>query len=171
MVKYITSAFSLGMLEEFPVNVKINEISKEEFEEYAVGSQSRILHNDIAERTGYQFNKRSINARAGDTLLIVQEDFDKTLKYHCMKLKEENSELLNFIKKYQPLFGVNLTEELLTDMALSCFMEDVEKGQMDIIGLSDRFDFNKEQLELTPTEEAVNRKLQVINELEGMRNV
>lgn len=86
-MKYITSAFSLGMLEEFPVNILVDEISKEQFDTYAVGGQSRILHEDLAERTGYKHNKKSINARYGDTILIVQEDFDGSLKYHCMKIK------------------------------------------------------------------------------------
>lgn len=91
MVKYITSAFSLGMIEEFPVNIIVDEISKEQFDTYAVGGQSRILHEDLARRTGYKYNKKSINARPGDIILIVQADFDDTLKYHCMKIKPKFS--------------------------------------------------------------------------------
>lgn len=88
---------------------------------------------------------------------VVDED-------SCIPIEE-------FLEKYNPIFGVDLTGKLLMKMALHCFMEDVEEGRIDIIGLADTFGFGDEQLELTPTEEAVNRKLQVINELEGMRNV
>lgn len=68
-----------------------------------------------------------------------------------------------FIKKYDPLFGVNLTWGLLLKMAVYCFMEDVKNGKMDIIGLADCFDFSKEQLELTPNEYELNKKLEEIN--------
>lgn len=91
-------------------------------------------------------------------LLIIEDD-------------EFGIQINEFTEKYNSLFGVDLKGELLTKMALSCFMEDVEEGRIDIIGLADTFGFGDEQLELTPTEEAVNRRLQVINELEGMRNV
>lgn len=69
-----------------------------------------------------------------------------------------------FIKKYNPVFGTNLTFELLVEMALHCFIEDVKEGRMDIIGLADTFGFGDEQLKVTPTEDELNRKLQAINE-------
>ncbi len=68
-----------------------------------------------------------------------------------------------FIQKYNPLFGVNLTWALFVEMAVYCFMEDVKNGKMDIIGLADCFDFSKEQLKITPNEDELNKKLEEIN--------
>ena len=67
-----------------------------------------------------------------------------------------------FIRKYQPVFGLNLSPRVLIELALYCFMEDVKEGRMDIIGLADTFGFGDEQLELTPTEVELNRKLEGI---------
>lgn len=69
-----------------------------------------------------------------------------------------------FMVEYDHIFGVDLTEDLLAEMALSCFMEDVQEGRMDIIGLADRFDFIDEQMKITPTEAELNKKLNAINE-------
>lgn len=102
MVKYITSAFSMGMIEEFPVFIAADEITKEEFDTYAVGGQSRILHEDLAEKTGYRYNKKSINARYGDTILVVQEDFDGSLKYHCMEIKSPFPKNISEPKEVKP---------------------------------------------------------------------
>lgn len=79
---------------------------------------------------------------------VVDED-------SCVQIEE-------FLEKYNPLFGINLKEELFMKMALHCFIEDVREGRMDIIGLADTFGFGDEQLELTPTEAELNRKLEEI---------
>lgn len=69
---YISNAFSLQMIKDLPANVAVNEISKNEFEEYKKTAVSVVGHQDTAVVLGVEFNRISINLDKGDVLMVGQ---------------------------------------------------------------------------------------------------
>lgn len=67
---FLVNAFSLQMLGEFPVSVRVVEVTREEalsqFEVSAIG------HEDTARVLGVPCDRKSISIKEGDTLFVAQ---------------------------------------------------------------------------------------------------
>lgn len=69
-----------------------DEITEEEFQALAYDAYSCIGQEDIAELTGFAYNKESVKARPGDILLVANK-YKGTLKFHCLRVMEAESPL------------------------------------------------------------------------------
>lgn len=69
---YVGNAFSLQMLREFPMSIKIDEISQSQFQAIKYDATSVVGHLDTANILGVVFNRASIVLNKGDTLIVAQ---------------------------------------------------------------------------------------------------
>lgn len=64
---FLTNAFSLQMLEEFPANVKVSEVS-----ELPEGLESAVGHADTAAVLGVPCNRVNVKLGKDDTVFVAQ---------------------------------------------------------------------------------------------------
>lgn len=64
---FLTNAFSLQMLEEFPASVMISEVS-----ELPEGLESAVGHTDTAAVLGVPYNRVNVSLKKGDTVFVAQ---------------------------------------------------------------------------------------------------
>lgn len=64
---FLTNAFSLQMLEEFPAIVRISEVS-----ELPEGLESAVGHADTAAVLGVPCNRVNVRLKKGDTVFVAQ---------------------------------------------------------------------------------------------------
>jgi len=70
-MRYLANAFSLQMLEQFPVRLRVEEIPAPTAEELAA-LESCVGHADTAAVLGVECRRVSIQLRPGDTLIVAQ---------------------------------------------------------------------------------------------------
>jgi len=66
---FLSNAFSLQMLGEFPASVRISEVSREEI---PVDAVSIVGHKDTAAVLGVPMNRQNITLKKGDVLYVAQ---------------------------------------------------------------------------------------------------
>lgn len=64
---FLTNAFSLQMLDEFPTSVKVSEVS-----ELPEGLESAVGHADTAAVLGVPCNRVNVKLKNGDTVFVAQ---------------------------------------------------------------------------------------------------
>lgn len=69
-MQYISNAFSLQMLTQYPTNLHVSEVSKSEALNPA--NTSVVGHPDTARVLGVVFNRVSLTLRKGDVLYVAQ---------------------------------------------------------------------------------------------------
>lgn len=69
-MKYIGNAFSLQMIKDFPCEIHIDEVSKEEA--LSKDNISVVGHADTATVLGVQFNRASVSLDKGDVIYVAQ---------------------------------------------------------------------------------------------------
>ena len=70
--KYISNAFSLGMLKYPNSDVSIREVSEAEFNRAKKAYKSVVGHKDTARVLGVPFNRESIKLGYGEELYVAQ---------------------------------------------------------------------------------------------------
>lgn len=86
MVKFIISNLSLSMFQDKNFNLKVREINEKEFHALSYGAYSHIGHTDIAEITGFEYNKDPVHARINDVLYLAQI-YRQSMKYYEIKVE------------------------------------------------------------------------------------
>ena len=69
---YICNAFSLQMVQNFPANIAVEEISKSEFESLKPELTSAIGHADTAHVLGFEPNRVNVALNKGDSIIVAQ---------------------------------------------------------------------------------------------------
>lgn len=69
---YLTNAFSLQMLAEFPRHLHVTEIPEYRFTELAKSAYSVVGHADTARILGVEHRRESITVAPGDHILVAQ---------------------------------------------------------------------------------------------------
>lgn len=72
MAKYIANAFSLQMIDEYPVAILVTEITGDEFRAQYDTATSVIGHADTAAVLALPCNRVSIKLHGGDVLYVAQ---------------------------------------------------------------------------------------------------
>jgi hypothetical protein len=85
MTKYIGNAFSLQMLNNFPIKINVKEVSKAEA--LAKDNVSVVGHQDTANVLGVPCNRVSLTLDVGDILYVAQV-IGGRLPEGCTKLPE-----------------------------------------------------------------------------------
>ena len=93
-MKFIISSNSPKM---WPKNkdfdLKVHHLSEDEFHALAYDGFSHIGHEDIAELTGFAYNKDPVHTRIGDVLLLA--DMDRgALRFYCIQIVESDTPLI-----------------------------------------------------------------------------
>lgn len=91
-MKFIISSLSLTMFQEKNYDLRIHELTEDEFQALAIDGYSHIGHSDIADVTGFAYNKDPVHARINDILLLVQL-YRGTLRFYCIQVVESNTPL------------------------------------------------------------------------------
>ena len=93
-MKFIISSNSPKMWpknEDF--NLKVHHLSEDEFPALAYDGFSHIGHEDVAELTGFAYNKDPVHTRIGDVLLLA--DMDRgALRFYCIQIVESDTPLI-----------------------------------------------------------------------------
>jgi hypothetical protein len=93
-MKFIISNLSPKM---FPINedfdLRVHHLTEDEFQALAYDGFSCIGHEDIANLTGFAYNKENVNTRIGDVLLLAEMN-KGSLRFYCIQVVESNSPLL-----------------------------------------------------------------------------
>ena len=71
-MKFITSSISMAMFMAKDYDLKVHELTEEEFQALAYDAISHIGQEDIAELTNFAYNKQPLQLRVGDVLLIAK---------------------------------------------------------------------------------------------------
>lgn len=70
---FIGNTFTINGIDEDKFNVKVEEISWEEFDKYREGDHINYMgHEDVAKFVGMEMNRISIHAYKGDTIIVPQ---------------------------------------------------------------------------------------------------
>lgn len=93
-MKFITNSFSPLMLESASVDLKIHELTIDEFEAISKGGQSYLQQLDVAEILGLPINTRPVRARAGDIILEALLQRNGTMRFYCIQILESEAPLL-----------------------------------------------------------------------------
>ncbi len=91
-MKFIISSLSPGMFQAKNWDLKFHELTEEEFQALAIDGFSYIGHEDIAELTGFAYNKDPVHARIGDVLLLAQK-YRGVLRFYCIQILESSTPL------------------------------------------------------------------------------
>jgi hypothetical protein len=92
-MKFITSSISMAMFMAKDYDLKVHELTEEEFQAIAYDAYSCIGAEDVAKITGFAYNFESVRARPGDILLLA--DWDKGgITYWCIQVCTSESPLL-----------------------------------------------------------------------------
>jgi hypothetical protein len=92
IMKFIISSISPGMFQAKNWDLKFHELTEEEFQALAMDGFSHIGHQDIAEVTGFAYNKDPVHARIGDVLLLAQK-YRGVLRFYCIQVVESSTPL------------------------------------------------------------------------------
>jgi hypothetical protein len=92
-MKFITSSISMAMFMAKDYDLKVHELTEEEFQALAYDAISHIGQEDIAELTNFAYNKQPLQLRVGDILLIAQK-YRGELRFHCIQVMESDSPML-----------------------------------------------------------------------------
>ena len=92
-MKFITSSISMAMFMAKDYDLKVHELTEEEFQALAYDAISHIGKEDIAELTNFAYNKQPLQLRVGDVLLIAQK-YRGELRFHCIQVMESESPML-----------------------------------------------------------------------------
>jgi hypothetical protein len=84
----------MGMFNNPSFDLRIHELSEDEFQALALDGYSCIGHEDIAQATGFAYNKEPVSARVGDVLLLVQKYYKGKLGFHCIQVVESETPLI-----------------------------------------------------------------------------
>ena len=82
----------MGMFMTPSFDLKVDELTEEEFQTLAYDGYSCIGHEDIAKITGFAYNKEPVKARPGDLLLLVQM-YRGVLRFHGLQVLESEHPL------------------------------------------------------------------------------
>lgn len=93
-MKFITNSFSPLMLESASVDLKIHELTIDEFEALQSGAESYIQHLDVAEILRLPVNTRPLKVRAGDVILEALLQRNGTMRFYCIQILESEAPLL-----------------------------------------------------------------------------
>lgn len=74
------------MFQDKKFNLNVREINEKEFKSLSCGAYSHIGHVDIAELTGFEYNKDPVHARINDVLLLAQL-YRQSMKYYEIKVE------------------------------------------------------------------------------------
>ena len=69
---FVCNAFSLQMVQNFPANIAVEEISKSEFESLKPTLVSAIGHADTAAVLGFTPNRVNVALNKGDSIIVAQ---------------------------------------------------------------------------------------------------
>lgn len=92
-MKFIISGIGMGLFTGSSFDLRCHELTEEEFHALAIDGYSCIGHEDIAQLTGFAYNKESVKARPGDVLLLAQK-YRGALRFHCIQVMESEAPLL-----------------------------------------------------------------------------
>ena len=92
-MKFITSSISMAMFMAKDYDLKVHELTEDEFQTLAYDAISHIGQEDIAELTNFAYNKQPLQLRVGDVLLIAQK-YRGELRFHCIQVMESDSPML-----------------------------------------------------------------------------
>lgn len=70
-MKYVGNGFSMGMVPDEQVYIKVDTITKKQFMNASTHAKSIIGHPEIAENFNLPLNRESITLQKGDILYIV----------------------------------------------------------------------------------------------------
>jgi hypothetical protein len=91
-MKFIISSISMGMFMNPSFDLKVDELTEDEFQALAYDGYSCIGHEDIAKTTGFAYNKEPVKARPGDLLLLAQK-YRGVLRFHGIQVLESENPL------------------------------------------------------------------------------
>ena len=84
-MKFIISRYSPKMIMAKDFDLKWHQLTEEEFQALAYDAYSCIGAEDVANLTGFAYNKEPVRARVGDILLLA--DYDKgVLIFYCIQI-------------------------------------------------------------------------------------
>ena len=93
-MKFIVSSLSIpGMFVGKNFDLKVHELSEDEFQVLAYDGYSCIGQEDIAQATGFVLNREPVKARIGDILLLAQL-YNGVLKFYCIQVLKSTTPLL-----------------------------------------------------------------------------
>lgn len=92
-MKFIISGISMNLFQDKDFDLKIHELSEDEFQAIAYDAFSYIGQQDVADATGFAYNRESFKARVGDILLLAQI-YHKTLRFYCIQVCPSETPLL-----------------------------------------------------------------------------
>ena len=92
-MKFIISGIGMGIFLNPSFSLDVDEISEEEFQAIGYDAYSCIGQKDIAEVTGFAYNKEPVKARVGDILLIANK-YSGVLRFHLARIRESDNPLL-----------------------------------------------------------------------------
>ena len=85
-MKFIISRYSPKMIMASQFTADWNELSEDEFQAIAYDAYSCIGAEDVANITGFAYNKEPVRARIGDILLLADYD-NGTLVFWCIHIR------------------------------------------------------------------------------------
>ena len=83
----------MGMFMDPSFDLKVDELSEDEFQALAYDGYSCIGHEDIAKLTGFAYNKEPVKARVGDMLLLAQM-YHGTLRFHGILVMDSEAPMI-----------------------------------------------------------------------------
>ena len=83
----------MNLFQDKDFDLKIHELSEDEFQAIAYDAFSYIGQQDVADATGFAYNRESFKARVGDILLLAQI-YHKTLRFYCIQICPSETPLL-----------------------------------------------------------------------------
>lgn len=92
-MKFIVSSLSPSMFLAKDFDLKFHELTEDEFQALAYDGYSCIGAEDIAQATGFAYNKEIVKCRIGDVLLLAQL-YKGTMRFYCIQVVESSSPLL-----------------------------------------------------------------------------
>lgn len=92
-MKFIVSSLSPSMFLHKDYALECHEINEEEFQAYAYDAYSCLGAKDIANVTGFAYNKEVVKCRIGDVLLLAQLS-KGVLRFWCIQVVEPKSALV-----------------------------------------------------------------------------
>ena len=84
-MKFIISRYSPKMIMAKDFDLKWHSLSEDEFQALAYDAYSCIGAEDVANLTGFAYNKEPVRARTGDILLLADWD-NGTLVFYCIQV-------------------------------------------------------------------------------------
>ena len=103
-MKFIVSSLSPFMFYDKDFDLKFHSLTEEEFQAIAYDGYSCIGQRDVANLTGFAYNKESVKCQAGDVLLLAQL-YKGQLRFYCIQVLESSSPLIREDEIYAEIEG------------------------------------------------------------------